>query len=606
MPFTKVALRPGINRDITDYSGEGGWFDCDKVRFRNGFPEKIGGWQRFTQNTFLGTARKLHEFYDISSERFVAVGTHLKLYVNRGGSYIDITPIRKTTNPTGNNPFTTGTAGSTTVTVTDTAHGGRVGDFVTFSGSTGPVDGIPASDLNKEHQIASVLTANTYTIHVATPCTAGSVSGGGAVVVAEYQLTTGSDVGVGGNGWGVGYWGGPDGWGESSGSSLSQDIRHWSLDNFGEDLIANPRGGSIYYWDRSLGLTARAVNVTTLGGTNPPEVANYVITSDQDRRVFAFGVNPIGSSTIDPMLLRWCTEEDISDWNPTAVNSAGELRVSIGSEIVTAIRTKQETLVFTDVGLWSLQYVGGDFVYGIHPIQATGLHVASPNAAAYNGTAVVWMGRENFYIYDGQVRTLPCTVLRYVFDDINEAQYQKVFAGSNTLYNEIWWFYASSGSSEIDRYVVWNYVENTWYIGTLSRTAWIMSSHETKPIATAGGRIYVHEIGYDDDGSAMTAYVESNDFDIGDGQSIAFCRRLIPDVELMGNTNQILNVSLKTRDWPGSSLYSDWSGEITSGTTQLWPRTRGRQTAIRFESTNDGLGWRLGSNRLDLVSDGMR
>jgi hypothetical protein len=606
VPFSKIAFRPGINRDITQYSNEGGWYDSDKVRFRNGFPEKIGGWQRFTQNTFLGNSRKMHEWYDLESERFLGIGTNIKLYVNRGGEYIDITPIRATTNPMVNDPFETVAIGSPELIVEDTAHGAVAGSYVTFSGATGPISGIPASEINAEHEITSIIDGNHYTISVTTNAAAAGVAGGGAAVIAEYQLNISTDTGVGGNGWGVGYWGGPDGWGESSGLATTESIRLWSLDDFGEDLIACPRGGAIYLWDRSAGLTSRAEDISTLGGAEPPTVANYVMTSDLDRRVFAFGTNPIGSGDIDPMLIRWSSEEDIGDWDPTPVNSAGELRVSNGSEIICAVRTKQENVVFTDVGLWSLQYVGGNDVYGLQIISNSNTTILSQNAAAYTGSAVAWMGNGSFYLYDGQVKTLPCTVQRYVFDNLNITQKSKIFAGINTGYNEVWWFYPSADSSEIDRYVIWDYVANTWSIGTMERTSWLMSGDESKPIATADGRIYVHEVGYDADGSALTAYVESADFDIGDGQSIMFCRRLIPDVDFSGNTMSTLGVSIKTRDWPGSSKVVDWSGSITNTTTQLWPRARGRQSSIRFESTDENIGWRLGSQRLDLVADGMR
>lgn len=599
MPFTKVVFRPGINRDITQYTNEGGWYDCDKIRFREGFPEKLGGWMRFTNNTFLGTCRKLLEWYDLDADRFVALGTSEKLYVNNGGTYYDITPIRKTTNPMANNPFATVNL-STTVTVTDAAHGASVGDYVTYSGAAV----FNNVDMNGEFVITTILTANTYTV-TATTIANATGSGGGAAVIAAYQLPVGSANGVGGNGWGAGYWGGPTGWGLSVGPSLSTAVRLWSLDDYGEDLVAAVRGGEIYYWARSSGVTARAVEIGTLGGAaDTPDIVAFIQTSDQDRRVFAYGVNPIGSADMDPLLIRWSDSEDVADWSPTAVNSAGEIKLTGGSAIISAVKTKQETLVFTDTAVWSLQYVGGTDIYGINLLTDAVTTPVSQNAAVWNGNVVVWMGIDNFYFYDGSVKPLPCTVRDYVYSDLNKGQTEIFHTGLSSGHDEIWFFYCSAASTDIDRYVIWNFVENTWVIGTLRRDAWCPSSFEQAPISTSVNRIYVQEQGDNDDEDPMVPFIESADFDIGDGQNIMFLRRLIPDIDFQEPGT--VDVSLKVRDWPGSAKVTEWTDSITSTTTQLWPRARGRQASIRFESDDLGSSWRLGSQRLDLVSDGMR
>lgn len=609
MALTKPKFQPGVDKEGTEYTADGGWFDSDKIRFRQGRPEKIGGWVKYASQAFLGTCRSLFDWSTNAFTQYLGIGTNLKFYVNEGSNYYDITPIRKTVNPMANNPFTTGTAGSTLVTVTDIGHGALVNDFVTFSSAIG-FDGIPAGDLNKEHQIVDVLDADTYTITVSTPCTAGAVSGGGSSVVAVYQINVGLDVYVSSTGWSVGPWS-SGGWGSSTAITASSQLRLWTQENYGNDLIFNVRGGGIYYWDESLGTGTRGVTLSSVSGaSDAPVNAIQIMVSENTGQVLAFGVNPIGSTGIDPLLIRWSRTDSPVDWTPTSTNDAGGTLLSSGSFIVATIKTKQEILVFTDASIYSMRYVGSPFVYSFSLV-SDNYSAISPGAAIEGNGFVYFMDNGGFYAYNGAVQTLPCSVLDYVFSDINLGQAYKIFAASNNEFSEILWFYPSANSMEIDRYVSYNYKENLWAVGTLERTAWLDSSIKDYPIGAGKvngtGYLYQHEIGYDADGLPMTAYIESGSLELDPGQKFMFMSRIIPDFKFKGTTSSnMISLIVKGKDYPLQSLAVKSTSAVGSSTDQVFVRNRMRQAAIRVESNGLGYGWRLGDLRFDLRTDGQR
>jgi len=614
MALSKVSLRPGINRETTSYSNEGGWFDCDKVRFRSGYPEKIGGWTKKTQNQFLGSARSLHAFVALDGTQYIGVGTHLKFYIEQGGDYTDITPIRETFTTTDTDNCFATTSGSTEVTVTISSHGATEGAFVTFSGATA-VGGVPADELNAEHQISNV-TANTFTITVDTSATSTVGSGGGTAIDAVFQINPGLDTSVEGNGWGAGAWS-RLGWGSGTPLTIVTDIlRLWSQDNFGEDLIINVRDGGIYYWDESAG--GRAVELQDLSGADSttPTIAKQVIVSDQDRHVILFGADPRDDiGTQDPLLIRFSDQEDPTTWDPTATNTAGDLRISNGSEIVSAIETRQQILVWTDVSLHAMQFLGPPFTFGIDQISEN-TTIASPKSPVAVDDMVFWMGADQFYFYNGQVKPLPCSVKQYVFNDFNQNQKEKVFGGLNSAFNEVWWFYPSADSDDIDRYVVFNYQEDVWYYGTLARTAWIDRGINNFPIAAAEGYLFFQENGLNGDGSAINAYIESSQIDIEDGDSFQFIRRVIPDFTFEGSTanNPVVDLTLKVRNFPGGNYLNSNENAVTRSSTvpveqftdQVFTRLRGRSMAIRAESDTTDVAWRFGTPRIDIRRDGRR
>jgi len=617
MPLAKLQFRPGINRESTSYANEGGWFDCDKVRFHQGYPEKFGGWEKYSSSTYLGTARALHNWIALDGSNYMGVGTELKYYVEEGGVYNDITPIRSTTSA-GDVTFSA-TDGSTTITVSDTDHGAGENDFVTFSGAVTLGGVITADVLNQEYQIVSIVDADTYTITSAVAANASDSGNGGASVVGEYQINVGLNTQVGGTGWGAGTWS-RGAWGSAATVGTTTELRLWSHDNFGEDLLMCPRDSSIYYWDKSSTLSARAVEIGTLGGaSNTPTVAKQILVSDNDRHVIAFGCNPLGSSDQDNLLIRFSDQESLTDWTPTATNTAGDLRLGSGSEFIQAVETKREVLVWTDKTLHSMRYVGPPFTFGITQL-ASSITIVSPKAAVAAEDFVFWMGIDNFYVYDGRTANLPCTVRDYVFEDFNSAQAEKVFGGINTQWGEVIWFYPSSTSEENDRYVVFNYLEKVWYYGNLSRTAWRDRGLRPFPMAAgaSGGSSYLynHEIGADDDGSAMEAYIESSQMDIGDGEKFLLINRLIPDLTFTGSTNgtPVANFTLETREYPGAAYDTITSGAVTRSATspveqftnQLDMRLRGRSFAIKVDSDALGTRWRLGAPRVGLREDGRR
>ena len=710
MPLTKLQFRPGINKEITAYSNEGGWVDCDKVRFRFGYPEKFGGWEKLTNNTYQGTARRLHNWLALDGSNFLGVGTHLKYYIEEGGTFNDVTPIRASTT---NSTTFSATNGSANITVTESNHGAAENDFVTFSQAVSLGGNVTASILNAEHQIVSVTNANTYVITVSVTANSSDTGNGGSGTDAEYQITVGLDSQVGGTGWGAGLFGGTTagalttqlaealddsetaidvdsatgitagdtilieeelitvgtissntlgtgggpstrgasgttaathadntivrlavgnassdddftGWGIAAVSGTTREIRTWSHDNFGEDLLINPRDGAVYLWDKTNGLSTRAVELSTLAGAaNTPTVAKQVLVSDIDRHVICFGTNTYGTTTQDPLMIRWSNQESVSNWTISSATTAGSLRLGSGSEFVQAVETKREILIWTDTSLHSMRFIGGTFVFGIQQI-ASNITIMSPKAAVSTEDFVFWMGKDNFYVYAGGTQTLPCTVKDKVFLDFNSQQRDKVIAGVNSEFSEVVWFYPSEsnslnngGTGDIDKYVIYNYLEKVWYFGSLSRTAWTDRGIRNFPIAASSSYLYNHENGYDDDGSAMTSFIESAPMDIGDGDKFTLVQKIVPDLTFDGSlttSSPAATFTLKARNSPGEDFENTSSGTTTRTasspvevfTDQIDLRARGRSFAMRVESTALGMKWKLGSPRVNIRPDGRR
>ena len=641
MPLTKLQFRPGVNRETTSYTNEGGWFDCDKVRFRFGTPEKIGGWEKQSSNSFLGTCRALHPFVALSGESYLSVGTHLKYYINEGGAYNDITPLRETT-AAGAVTFSA-TDGSSTITVTDTNHGALENDFVTFSGAVTLGGTITADILNQEYQIAAIVNSNTYEIEARavaaladitidgqyTPtlvvANASDTGNGGASVVGAYQVNTGLDTTVAGTGWGAGTWG-RGSWGSAASLTAIGDIlRIWGHDNFGEDLVFNIRDGGLFYWDKSTSSApfARAVALSDLAGADPttPTIAKQVLVSDRDRHIIVFGCDPENDIGVqDPLLIRFSDQGNPTVWQSLATNTAGDLRIGSGSQIITAVETRQQMLVFTDVSLHAMQFLGPPFTFGINEI-STNITIAGPLASIAVEDTVFWMGREEFYVFNGQVQKLPCSVRSYVFNDFNETQAEKVTAGVNSSFSEVWWLYPSAGSDNIDRYVVYNYQEQVWYYGTLARSVWLDRGINQFPLAAGqDGYLYLHEQGLDDGSTtpavAISAYIESSQMDIGDGENFVFMRRLIPDLTFDSSTaaSPQADFTLQTRNYPGGPYLQTSTDAVTRTATvpveqftnQVNLRLRGRSFALKIASSDMGVAWRLGSPRVDIRPDGRR
>ena len=761
MPLSKIQFRPGVNRETTSYGDENGWYNSDLVRFRKGRPEKMGGWTRLSGNTIEGTGRSLHVWAALSGSKYMGLGTETKFYIEEGGGYNDVTPIRSTVT-LGADPLTTGAASSAVVTVTAPSHGAVNGDFVTFSGAT-TTDGITAAQLNTEHEI-TLVDSNSYTITTAGSASSGSTAGGGSAIIANYQINTGLDTVVTGTGFGAGLWGGwttgysqttlndsgginasvtsftltsassfeaaatttgadltavsssiaaadssgfPDkgtikigsenirygtnvgnvfgdltrgddgttaatsssgaaitfvglvliddeliqytgkssntidagvvrgvrgttaashsdgvavkeandfvGFGEASATAAESgsNIRLWAQDNWGEDLAFNVYDGTPYYWDKTLGLGNRATTFASqTGASGAPTITRRLMVSGADRHVVCFGCNPLDETAQDLLMIRWSDQESPFDWTPTATNTSGSQRISSGSEIISAQKTRQEMLVWTDTSLHSMRFVGPPFTFGVSML-ANNVSIIGPNAVTTVGDKVFWMDRENFYVYTGRVQVIPCTLLRYVFDDINLDQNSKCFAASNKMFDEVFWFYPSADASEIDRYVKFNFTENTWDLGTLSRTAWVDYGIHNNPRGSgqvsSTNYVYVHESGDDDDGSAMTSFIESADFDLGDGEQFMFVDRLIPDIDITStDADASVNYILKTRNYPGDSLATNSTNAVKASTQQSFLRSRSRQAALRIESDTTNITWTLGDLRLGLRPDGRR
>ena len=694
MPLQKVVFKPGVNRENTRYCNEGGWFESDKVRFRQGTPEKIGGWTQYSSSTFLGVCRLLWNWVDLSNILYLAVGTNLKFYVSYGTTYFDITPIRLTvTLP--NNPLRTDTAtnsgGSTTVEVTTSlANGALVGDFVTLTGAT-TFAGIT---VNGEYQITSTPSTTKFTIRV-TGTASTSISGGGASVVAAFQVNTGAAIQIPYSGWGAGPWNFGT-WG--NGGTTVTNLQLWNAYNFGENLIFGPRGAGLYYWKASSGTSTRGVLLSSQGGTvtftnasptvvtftipltegtavqfnttgsmpsgvtagatyylynvqgltanllnssgavvntsstgsavyisnlvDVPLFQNYIIVSDASRFVIVFGTNDYGGTTLDPMLIRWSDQENPYEWTPDATNQAGSIRLSHGSQIVTAIQTRQEIVVFTDQAVYSLQYVGAPY-YWKTQLLGDNISMMGPNAAVLASGVVYWMGKDKFYMYDGRVQTLNCDLRKFVFENINQGQNQQVYASTSEAFNEAWWFYCSKNSTVMDSYVVYNYLEKLWYYGSIGRTAWLDSGLLPNPVAaTYNGYIVNQESGVDDNetGTAapIDAYISSSEFDIGDGHNFAFVWRILPDLTFEGSTdgtNPEATMTLYPMYSSGSGTNNPRSNGVQSinlsanpatFTGEVYTRVRGRQLIIKMESNKIGTAWQLGAPRLDIRPDGRR
>jgi len=628
MTLKKLNLRPGVNREKTSYSNEDSWFECDKVRFRQGFAERIGGWTRISNNTFLGLCRSLFNWVTLTGANFLGVGTHLKFYVSQGGAYYDVTPLRATT-AAGDVTFAA-TNGSSTLTVTDTAHGALVNDFVTFSGAATLGGLVTATVLNQEYQIASVVDANSYTLTAkdadgnTVTANASDSGNGGSSVVGKYQISVGYDIAVPISGWSGGTWGGGT-WG--TGSTSESSLRLWTQASFGEDLVIVPRGGSIYYWDSSNGTGNRAVAVSSLANASDvPTVINTVLVSDVSRFVFCLGANTISTAIQDPLLIRWSDQESVVNWTPAATNQAGSLRLSQGSSIITARQSRQEILVWTDSSLYALQYVGAPIVWSS---QLVGQHtsIASQNAVGYANGVSYWMGMDKFYSYDGSIRQLRCDLRRHVFNDINTRQMDQVFAGTVEAFHEVWWFYCSKDSTTIDKYIVYNYEQDIWYYGTLTRTAWLDSGLQDFPLAaTYNNNVVEHENGIDDNETttptAISANISSAQFDIDDGDKFSFVNRVVPDITFDGSTadNPAATLSLIPFNSSGSGISDPTSqggsnsGGITRSavapvekyTDRLDIRIRARQMSLKIESSGAGVIWQLGSPRIDIRADGRR
>jgi hypothetical protein len=734
MPLQKLQFRPGINREGTTLSNEGGWFESDKVRFRSGYPEKIGGWVLDTganastlqppAGDYWGVCRSMWNWLNLSGYNLLALGTNLKYYIQNGtgGNVYDVTPIRVTTSA-GEVTFDAST-GSPIITVTDPGHGAQTGDFVTFSGATSLGGNITAAILNAEFQI-TYLSSNTYTITASVNATAGDSGDGGASVVGVYQITTGNDIFTQNVGWGSGTWGGiipgtattavsggtlsnsnttvtvtstagfaatgsilidsetitytgtttaPDtftgctrgvggsgsgaatthangaavvqsttftGWGLAApaGQGIGEQLRLWSQSNFGEDLVFNPRGGPLYYWannanpnifDRGQLLGPSATVVTKSGSisidSSCPTIVNFVMVSDSSRFVLAFGCTDYGSTVQNPMLIRWSDQESIATWAPAITNQAGSYQLSHGSQIISAIQTRQEILVITDSAIYSMQYLGPPYVWGFQ-LMGDNISIMGPNAVATANNVTYWMGTDKFYMYSGRVETLPCSLRQYVYNDINLTQSFQFFASTNEGYNEIWWFYCSANSTTVDKYVIFNHLERTWYYGNLARTYWLDSPLRATPMAAGyNGQLIYHENGTDDGTTnpptAIEAYVQSSDFDIGDGHNFGLVTRIIPDVTFDGSTvnNPSLDFTVRPRQFPGTNYGTSDSPTVASTqnyqnqryytvqqfTEQVFVRVRGRQMAFKVVSNDLGVAWQLGVPRIDTRPDGRR
>ena len=631
MPLQEIDFQPGINKEATDYSAKGGWVDGNLIRFRKGRVEKIGGWAQLGGQYFLGICRALHSWISLGGTKFLGIGTTWKYYAEEGDSYNDITPIRSTTSA-GDVTFAA-TDGSSIITISDTAHGAVTNDFVTFSGAVTLGGVITDIVLNQEYQILLVTTADAYQI-VAKDTSGDTVvanssdtGNGGSSTVGTYQINVGLDTYVNSSGWGVGTWG-AGGWGSASTISAVNQLRLWTHDNFGENLIINPRGAGIYEWIENSGVSVRAVSLAGRSGASQvPTVGLQVITSETDRHLVVLGADPVSggarTGAIDPMLVAFSSAEDELDFEPTTTNSAGDVRLSSGSFIVGGLKSRQEILVWTDTSLYSMTFIGPPLTFAVNLVNE-GAGLLSPNAAANSPSGVFFASKTGFNFYNGSVQRLPCTVQEYVFNDIDLNQAFKSFMSINSRYNEIWFFYPSieDGTGEISRYVTYNYLEQTWAIGSMTRYGWLDAGIEDLPIAAAQSSgqslLYNHETGYDDGLEPMAGvYIESADIDISAGEYDVFMKKIIPDMAFVTETgvsnNPAMNIVVKRRNFPGQSLITDSTTKVTPTSTFTNLRTRARQVVFRFESDDDndvndqkGYKWRLGSTRVDLQQSGRR
>jgi hypothetical protein len=640
MPFIKLQFKPGVNRDQTDYSNEGGWYECDKIRFRSGYPEKIGGWVKSTPTSFVGVCRQMWNWITTFNDNLLALGTDAKVYIEEGGYYYDITPF--TTALAGSNTFAvTNTQKLVTVTTATSLPAQLVtGEPALISGFASPLGGIPIIELNGARTITKT-GANSFTFTTTTAATSdASVSGAGYTVQAE--IAPGNAITIAGLGWGAGTWG-RDAWGlgaTSGGINFPQ--RDWWFDNFDNDLVMNIRNGAGYWWVRGLdddpsdSLATHAITLQAYAtgegytSSSVPVKIMQLLVSQQDRHLIAFGAVPFGSTSeadFDPLLIRWADQDTPGDWTPSQTNTAGDLRVSRGSKIIRAFPTRQEVLVWTDTHLYTLQFLGTTDVFGLQEY-ADNISVASPRSMASAANITYWMGQDKFYAYTGRVETLPCTLRNHVFKNLNYNQTDQIICSTNEQWNEVWWFYPTADSSYNNAYVVYNHLERLWYYGTIDRTAWLDTPLRQYPqaantpvtvdgvtVTTGSGYLYSHENGLDDDTLPMDSYIQSSDFDLDDGDQFMLTRRILPDVGFEGSTAATPEVTLtmRPRNFPGSTFSADAADtqrviETSIGvyTDQVFVRARARQMALKVRSENLGVQWQLGAPRLDVRPDGRR
>lgn len=651
MPLQRVQFKAGVNRDQTNYSNEGGWYECDKIRFRSGYPQKIGGWLRYGVFTIIGACRSMFNWVTSFGDNLMALGTNKKVYLEAGRNLYDITPLRATfTSPDTDDCFTV-TRGSRVVLVNIDNHGAITGDFVTFSGVVGDPDplyigGIPVSEFNAEHEV-TVIDGNNFTITVTTPAAYGAgwdigfwglgawgvgtvpntLTGGGDNITAEFQINIGYPITTFGYGWSVGTWGGGK-WGQSVGTPINYRLRLWFFQNFDNDLVMNIKNGPIYYWTRGVDvnptnvLETRAVLLSSLAGASDvPLQATQILISQNDKHLIALGSTVYGSADFDPLLIRWSNQNDPTNWTPLVTNTSGFLRVSRGSEIVCGVVTRQETLVFTQATLSSLQFLGTTDVFGIQEL-ADNISIVSSQAAVVVNNMVYWMGKDKFYTYSGRVDTLPCTLRNHVFNNINFNQFDQIISGTNEGWNEIWWMYPTADSSYNNAYVIYNFMEQAWYYGTINRTAWLDTPLRTYGQAvstdptTWTGIMYNQEQGANDDILPMESYITSSDFDIGDGENFTLMNRIIPDVNFDGSTATAPEVTLriKPHNFPGSAYITNMGTEsqrvisttVNQYTPQVFIRARARQLGFEIRSTGLDTQWQLGVPRIDGRPDGKR
>lgn len=627
MTLSRLKFKPGIDKEGTQFSAGPGWYDCNHIRFRKGRVESIGGWEYYTANSYKGVARSLYDWGTADAAQYLGVGTNLKFYVEIGGSLSDITPIRATT--AASDVTFAASAGSDVLTVTEVDHGAVQNDYVTFSGAISLGGTILAAVLNHEYKIASVVDTDNFTVAAVDAAgdqvlaAAGDSGDGLGATVGTYQLNTGTNTYISSTGYGVGPYGG-GGWGGGGALLFSGQLRLYSQDSFGDDLIFNPRAGGVYFWDQSSGVGTRAVSLPSMGGSsNAPTAAFQTMVSQVDRHVICFGVNPLGGAAIDPLLIRWSDRENAVDWTPTAINSAGGQVLASGTKIVGAIKTRHEKLIFTDTSIHSMQFSGAPFVYQFSTV-AENTTILSPKAATAVGDAVYFMDLEGFYVYKGSVQRVPCTVLEHVFKTedggLDRTQAYKVFATTNTSDYEVTWFYPSisdGGSTvgEVDKYVTYNYIENLWTVGTLDRGAWIPAATRSYPIASSNdvspdaetNYLYNQEFGYNALGVSLDPYVESGSVPIGDGESFVFMDRFISDFRISGEAaNANWTVTIKGSDFPMVAPTALATATVMSDTKQSHIRARTREFVLRISASGTDYGWTMGDFRFDLRTDGKR
>ena len=621
MALQRLQFKPGVNRDQTNYANEGGYYECDKIRFRSGYPQKIGGWLRYGLFTLIGVCRQMYNYISFNSDNIMLYGTNKKAYLEVGGNLVNITPLRPSS-PTFTTPVTDNcidtTNGSNILTINFTGAVPLVGNYVQISGVVGPIAGIPQAQLNGNFEILSVPTTDTFTIQVTTPASSTTSNQGGTAITVSFEITVGSETTSYGYGWGASPWGGGlfTGWGGGAVTPITIFQRDWWFDNFDSDAVMNIRNGAIYYWTYVATFDTRAVLLSSLSGASDvPDQAMQILVSQNDRHLLAFGATPYGGGNFDPLLIRWANQDEPTNWTPTSTNSAGFLRVSRGSRIIRALPTRQEILVWTDSHLYSLQFTGTTDVFQLQEY-ADNISIMSPRSCISANNVTYWMGQDKFYAYSGRVETLPCTLRNYVFQDFNYDQAEQVVCGTNEQWHEIWWFYPSQNSNTNDRYVIYNYLEQIWYYGTLERTAWLDSPLRQYPQAVGGYYVYNHEQGVNADTLPMSSFITTSDFDLVDGDQFVLIKRIIPDLDFNGSTaaTPTVYMTVKPRNFPGSNYISANQPDVTRSATipvqqftdQIFIRARARQLGFKIYSEDLGVQWQLGAPRLDGRPDGRR